>query len=705
MQYQPQYFMYKDLVETGKQTIKTKDINGDNIENYFDGIINIFKDGIEKKEVQNMMVHIIFADKVEVDLTLFDFVYNVMFWILNTKVNAPIESIHIIFPEDMTKRYITNYIDTMFIDKYRDQFPTVVLNQTIDEVIGKFRDLRMFQMYLANTLNLKDTIDLMEKYPDFNATVHFDVTGIPLSEVKDAGLKATQVQIDYIKNSDHCLRDSFRTGEAISAKQYKEVAVNIGSKPDGQGSVFPHPIAHSFMNGGLKTPEEIAVESSVGRVAQILQKTNVGESGAFARKLELNNQDTFLNPDPDYVCDTHNFEEIVIEDQTMLNMFDLRYYRENPNGVDKFLKSKYSKDLVGKKLYFRSPMTCASVAKGHGICRKCYGDLYFVNREVNVGQIASEGLSSIYTQILLSAKHLLESAVVKMVWTKEFYDIFNVEFNTIGLDPNKNYKNWHLIINEDIEVQDDLDEIAYNRYITSFIVKKPDGEEINIHTENSDNIYLVPDLIDFIDEQNQDVDPTEETYIDLHMEDLVTRDLPALFIMEVKNNELSATMDKIEKLIDNKSVIEKHDRNTILRDFVKTNISGGITLNSVHFEVLLMNQFRSVDDDLEMPDWSHPDAPYVILSLRNALSNNRSVAIRLQSDKIQKALTSPQNRYIHKPATIDLFYMEQPQLYLSEDIISDENVPVSDKDDIVEEPIKFENPKIKVGRKVKKRRL
>jgi hypothetical protein len=134
-------------------------------------------------------------------------------------------------------------------------------------------------MYLANTLNLEDTIELMNKYPEFNETIHFNPDGIPIEDVKEMGMEAANKQIRYIKNSDHCLRDSFRTGEAISPKQYKEVAVNIGSKPDGKGSVYPHPIRHSFMNGGLSTPEELAIESSVGRIAQILQKTNVGESG------------------------------------------------------------------------------------------------------------------------------------------------------------------------------------------------------------------------------------------------------------------------------------------------------------------------------------------------------------------------------------------------------------------------------------------
>ena len=381
MEYNEQYYYpYKELCETGRQDIYTKDFNASNIARHFYSIINILRDGIETKEVQSMMVHIYFTNNVDVRLSIFDYTINLMFWQFCTATGEPIRDVHLVFFEDITKRSIKEYIDNIYIDKYRKTVPFIVLNNTIDDVIGKFRELRPFQMYLANTLNLEDTLELMRKYPEFNDTIHFSTEGIPIEDIKEAGIEATNKQIKYIKNSNHHLRDSFRTGEAISPKQYKEVAVNIGSKPDGQGSVFPHPIKHSFMNGGLQTPEELVIESSVGRVAQILQKTNVGESGAFARQLELNNQDTTLHVDPNYVCDTVHFEEVIIDNDSMWNMYDMRYYRENPNGVDKLLNAKNKKDkerLMHRKLYFRSPMTCASAARGHGICYKCYGDLAY----------------------------------------------------------------------------------------------------------------------------------------------------------------------------------------------------------------------------------------------------------------------------------------------------------------------------------------
>lgn len=704
MKYNPNYhYPYEDLCNTGHQTIYTKDLNQDNINDHFNSIINILKDGIETPEVQSMMLHVVFENDTDLDLSIFDYTINLMFWQFCTIVHHPIWDVHIVFPEDITKKYIKEYIDNIFVDKYRKKLPFIELNQTIDAVIGKFRDLRQFQMYLANTLNLEDTIDLMNQYPEFNETVHFDTTGIPLEDIKEAGMAATNKQIRYIKNSNHCLRDSFRTGEAISPKQYKEVAVNIGSKPDGQGSVFPHPIKHSFMNGGLQSAEEICIESSVGRVAQILQKTNVGESGAFARQLELNNQDTFLNPDPNYVCDTHNFEEITIENETMLNMYDLRYYRTNPNGIDKKLNAKKDKNLIGQRLFFRSPMTCASAARGHGICYKCYGDLAYAEQEINIGQIAAEGLSSIYTQILLSAKHLLESLVIKMEWTKQFYELFTITFNTIALKENGTYRGYKLIIDDDIKSEEEIDDIEYNYYINSFIVRTPDGEDIKIKTTEADNIYIEPDFYQYImSVQPEDDNSDESYYVELNMVDLM--DFPVLFVVQVRNNELSATMDKIKKLIDNKSIIESYDRNSILKEFITTNIQGNIKLNAVHFEVLLMNQIRAADDDLDVPDWTIPNAPYKILTLSKSLSENRSITVRLQSNKVSKALSNPQNRFISKPSMTDIYFMEQPQEYLDPNMISDEYVPKSDKEEGVIQPVSFDNPKLRVGRRIGKKK-
>ena len=701
MEYLEEYYSpYKELVITGYQDIYTKDINKANIDILFDHAINILKDGIETPFVQSMKIHVHFVDRLDINLSIFDYLFNLMFWRLRVMIDKSIHSVHLFFPDDITQAYCKKYIDNVFIDKNRRNIDIIALNQIIDGTIGKFREFQRFQTFLSNSLNLEDTIELMNKYPEFWETMHLDVSNIPLEDVKEYGMQMTHKQIEYIKNSNHCLSDSFRTGEAVSPKQYKEVAVNIGSKPDGQGSVYPIAVNHSFLNGGLQDPTELFIESSNGRVAQILQKNNVGESGEFARKLELNNQDTRLYPDPNYSCGTRNFIKVEIDSDTKLRMYDLRYYRENPFGLDKFLDYKRDKHLIGKTLYFRSPMTCASAARGDGICYKCYGDLAYTSKEVNVGQIAAEGLSSIYTQTLLSAKHLLESNIIKTEWSEGFHNFFTAFFNTVTIKEGIIVKGYTMIIDEDIKVENEDDEIDYNYYINSFTIRDPQGVETKIFTKDADNLYFLSDFLDFCLKNYND----DNSAIEIDMVDLFN--FQSLFVMEIKNNELSQTMDKIKKLIDVKSVMKDYDKDSLLREFTNTNILGKITLNAVHFEVLLMNQIRDFDDELEKPDWNLPNASYQILTLSNSLAHNPSITVRLQSTTPSKVFLDPNSRNLYKPSVDDLYFMEQPQEFLeNKDIISDEDVPDDGSERNIIEPISFDNPKIRVGRSRKKKKL
>lgn len=664
------YGPYSELLQTGIYHVFTNQFNEDNIDDHFKWIINILYDGIEQDIVRKAKVRIHYADNKQVSMNLIDYMYNLMMWSIIVCSGQEITSFYqwnTMF-EPITKKSIKEYIDKKFIRKNIGIMDMIKLNQSIDNGIGKFRDLENFQMYLANTVNLEDTLDLMNKYPEFNDTIHFNIDGIPLEDIKDAGMKATNLQINYIKNSDHCLKDSFLAGEGINAKQYKEVSVNVGTKPNGQGGVFPHAIQGSFINGGLKTVEEIIVESSIGRIAQILQKQNVGQSGSFARSLGLNNLDSKLHKDPFYICDSVNFEEVEIENQDMLDEFDMRYYRFNPNGMEYRIDSYYDQHLIGKKLYIRSPMTCASAARGDGICFRCYGDLAYVNRDIDIGQIAAELLSSIYTQILLSAKHLLESAIVKMHWTEGFFDLFNVEYNQISLKEEVNYRGYKLIIEDDFE--DDSDEelndsdMELTNYVLYFDVICPDGNKITIKSSENDkeaeNIYLHQDLIDYMNQ----VGVNDDGIYELDMNKMKTLQL---FVIDVKNNELSKTMKTIKNIIDNKKSTKSYNKDTILADFIKTNLSGNIKINAVHFEVLLMNQMRDGEDMLELPDWTSYNPTYQMLTLSESLKNNRSISVRLQASQISRSLIHSSNRRLKATSNMDVFYMEKPQQFITDE--------------------------------------
>ena len=657
------YGPFVPLVENGYQEVNTSDITIDNYEKYFNGLLNIMRDGIEQPDVQSLKIGFNLADGNFVRFTLTDAWFNVIFWTFPIYIGEPITVKHLVDTRAITKKYIKNYFN-MLIKEHSIDIDFITLNNLIDETIYKLKFIDEFAMYLANTVNFRDTLDLMERYPEFNESIHADLTGVPIEDVKSVGMDYTQTQIKYIKANDHCLRDSFVSGEAISPKQFKEVSVNIGTKPDGHGGVFPYIINKSFMNGGVSDPESYVIDSSVGRTAQILQKMNVGTSGAFARLLETNNLDTFFNPDPNYACDTKNFIEVFIKDASWLSMYDKRYYKFDPDGPDYLLDKDRDIHLIGQTLYFRSPITCASYARGQGICRKCYGNLYFVNRDINPGKIAAELLSSVYTQMLLSAKHLLESSVIEMKWNPEFYDLFNLNLNMISIDEDANTAGMFIILDSgkfdsSEDDDDDTSGVIYDEYTPSFDILYPDGRRVTFHTADEDNIYLTEDLNKLLKSKKA---REEDGVYTIAVDYLKT--IPVVFTVKIQNKELQRTLERSKHIIDREKDTSSFTKDEIVREFITANADGGINVSAIHLEVILSNQMRDPNDILSPPNWHIRNAPYKILTLGSSLNNSPSITVNLEFQRIGKTLVSPLSSKKHKPSVFDLYFMEKPQDYM-----------------------------------------
>lgn len=678
------YYIYTKLAQTQRQTVNVLEIDINNWNQHMDAIVNILKDGIETEYVQNMFITVIFADGVDVDLSIFDYFFNITMWNCIIRAGGQILSKHLFFPENITKGEIKRYIDDNFIDVYRKanfQGATTpeevnkILNNMIDGSLHPFSLIDIFSFYLANTINIEDTLDLMNSNPRFNQLMNLDLSNIPIEDVKNEGMKATNEVIDIIMGSDHCLADSFRAQEGVNPKQFKELSISIGSKPDGRGGIFPTIINKSFLNGGVSDIISSFIESSGGRTAQIIAKMNVGSSGHFARLLGLNNRDTILYPDSRYVCDSVNTIRIEIKNEKMLKWYNNRYYRFDPKGMEYKINSKKDKHLIGKTIYLRSPMTCASHARGEGICYRCYGDLAYTNCNINIGQLAAELLSSALTQRLLSAKHLLEAAVMALKWVDIFGNFFEVNYNIINLIEDYDYKGYKLIINPDnIYVESEEDNFDFNEYVTMFQIRTPEGETYDIHTEDFDSLYISNTLNGEIRKFGEAV----EDNIEIDMEKLVGLDL---FMIYINNNELSKTLELIKSILNKKSITESFDINGIAQKFIETVIEGGLNTIAIHLELILSNQLRSIHNILDKPDWTIPGEDYQLITLNDALTNNPSITVSMSYQKLSKVLYNPLSFKKDKPSFLDLLFMEKPQEFITNrNLIDTEYKPKNDKD-------------------------
>lgn len=691
------YYIYADMImnRLPYMTIYVPtDITVENIEDHINGIDAILKDGIDEDYVHNLKIEISWDNNISCKLFIVDYWFNLFMWSMILKNNDPIRPKNIFWSQELKRKNIKNFVDEYVLTKENKiKYGNVFLNNNICNGLWHYSSIEQFSYYLANTINNEDDIDLMNAIPEYRDLLHVSLMGIPFDQVKDAGMEATNKAIEIIKNSkqfigyDHGLANSFRGQEAINPRQFKEARLNIGTKPNSTGGIYPYIIDKSFTTGGVNDPLSYFIESGTARHAQILSKTNVGDSGDFARLLGLNNMDTILNLDKDYECMSQHFMKYTIKTEKHLNMIKNRYYRFNPKGMQYLIDPKKDKNLIGQTIYLRSPMTCASKSSGTGICKCCYGDLYWTNMNINVGKIAAEILSSILTQILLSAKHLLESRIVPIKWLPRFQDFFDVDINAIKLTDldelnlNKHYmiidpEDVYLVNEEEdtITYDDDGNEITveadensgiYNEYVTRFYIQTPEGEMIECGTQDNESLYISNELNEQIRRKAMAVDGKVSIPLSALTDNI-------LFYIKISNDEISKTMNDIINIINKASVTENMDKDQALQNLVDLVIDGGLNIDSVHLEVILSNQIVSNDNILKRPNWNDPYAQYRLLTLDHSLVNNPSIVVSLLYKDLHKVLYNPLSFTKHAPSFFDLFFCEQPQVYMSSGLFTDE---------------------------------
>lgn len=678
---QPQYAYYAELLNTGVQHIDTSIFTSpDILDNHFFQILAIMQDGIETEQCQTAQVFVHFVDNEVVKLSIFDYWFNLIFWGLPVAANAPVTSKYLWFYLDIDQDSISNYVNS-FLEDYRDKFENIPLNNMIDDVMFRFQYIDKFSLFLYNTANNEDTLDLMRTNPAFYDAVHCDLSSVDIVEVKNKGQEYTDQGINaIIESKHHWAEPYFRSKQGINRKQFRELLFNIGTVPDDDGSIYPKPINGNFCNRGITDPVDYLIEARKSRRAQILGHQNVGTSGAFARILNLNNMDERLHRDPNYVCDSKHFVEIDIKDKKTLSMYKNRYYRLTPNGQEFKMSQeplKHEHHLIGKHIYFRSPITCSSRSKGLGICHRCYGGLAKTNHDINVGTIAAELLSSKLTQRLLSAKHLLESNVRQMKWCQFFGTFFELNFNTIRLKEDEDWKKFRMVVMvDDIYSDDEDDENAdafqFDKFITRFTVLDGRGNPYEIRTEDNDNMYFTVEFSKIIKKKAPDGDGA----ITINFEDLKGKNL---FFITVINDGLSSTLDRIKHLLDRGADIKNLEtKDAVTQELVDTIVKGGLSIDAIHLEILLANQCVSAESSLLNPEWQYPNATYKMVTLNERLRDNPSVCVSLMYKDIKKLLFYPLTFQKSKASSIDLFYMISPQNYMGFEPIA--NNIVEDKE-------------------------
>jgi hypothetical protein len=462
------------------------------------------------------------------------------------------------------------------------------LRRTIAETINEMSDLSgKLNVLAGNSISFHDFIRLYVEDPEAKEIFDYKLKdNMQFDEIEDEFINLGHtIKKFFLDRPDTELYPFMTADTGINKKQLTQAIGFVGLKPDIDGSIIAHAIDENYLNG-LGTIQNYFINAKGTRKALITNARQVRKSGYLTRKLSLALVDRYHDHNHED-CGTEHYIKYDVEDQKKLSQIHGRhYYIINNNGKKKSelltVDSNHDKNLIGKTIGLRSPVTCA--ADGH-VCRTCYGsELSEINEGLNTGLIAVLLLTNPLTQKLLSAKHLLTTNTEKINWNydekKPFLDYFTINMNSIFIkDPDTDV----LVYKVPLEKQDE-DEIGdYAEKIEIIHQGK------KIFTYETPDVKLYYNMNNIKNDYYYDEEENLESEENIKIVKLKGSDFEkneAAFTFMAKNNELTKSLQEILDLIESSEHLEVETFDKLVNKFNNLILENKLNIMSVHAEMI-----------------------------------------------------------------------------------------------------------------------
>lgn len=398
------------------------------------------------------------------------------------------------------------------------------------------------------------------------------------------------------------------------------------------------------------------------------------EPGALSKMMANTATASILRKDYE-TCNTKKLIYYNIKSEDHLKLLDKRYYVENDQ--IKLLDAKKDTHLIGQIRGFYSPMTCSS---HEGICSRCYGTLYEINKDLySAGNFGAIRISEPLGQRILGAKHSQVTSSDLIKFTEGFYEVFELN-NAEVVMSDKVDEDLYVTFEEGVDYEDAGDEEFYTtssitildqKLKTKFVIREDGGSKFILGNDmvrlykKLGNKRPIP-LCDFDD------------------------DSQVLFYMEVKSSQVTESMEVVKKVLNSKDHVGCNTLDEIAQLFLDSLIGSGIKYNAVHGEMLLRQLLRKKSNILEQPcfDASGDHDDYQILTLESALIKNPSPIVSMASGDLRRQLISPLLYQKKSKSNLDPLFMPSLEGVRDEDekitapfLFQDESIIVKNADE------------------------
>ena len=358
----------------------------------------------------------------------------------------------------------------------------------------------------------------------------------------------------------------------------------------------------------------------------------------------------------------------------MLKMLNGRYYYD-AHGDLHLLNYDTDKDLIGKTLRFRSPVTCNSK---EGVCKLCYGHLFDINITLNsAGALAALKITEPIGQSILSSKHSQSTSSNELRFSEGYEDIFETTSSMITMREDSDLDADLYIRLNNVQTEEMDDSEFY--YVESFDVVDENGELIrHIEELNGAKFYLNDRLIQMYkrgirssnNNSNRNVmnnmnsmneNNTGEIY---SLDDI--EDDEALFTIEVKNKELTEPLKIFTKLLNNTDHMGAKNLSEFCQIFAEKLMQMNINYELVHAEMIARSLIRKKSNIFEFPDFGVGDNinDYQIVKLDTAQLMNPSVLLSLPYGYLRRQLLSTDLYKKTATGPLDALYVSKLSDYI-----------------------------------------
>lgn len=600
-------------------------------------MIDIMKWGFEIKEIRRRPVKFVFHSKKEkmLELPMNNFISNLIMWYAFMDIDRTDvldESYIIDFSQPNTIPMIINYLETKVFTIFEGDFYSK--NKLCDEIFHNIRAVaNAFCLLMGMSISIYDIWQAEKANPEIGEIIFgkIDPNLQPIEIEKELNRRTDRL-IELFSQIDCDLKPLLVSGKNISKGQFREMFVKIALKSDINGNTIPYLIDTNLVVGGLFKPSYQYIEAGSSRKSLIMQKRAMGEPGAFSKRINmLATTPGMLRQDYESCNSVHTITYF-IKDDTWLRLLDQRYYYDQYGKIH-LLHYETDKDLIGKEVRFASPATCNSK---DGICKKCYGELYEINKDLaSVGSYAATKGSNPLGQIVLSSKHYQGTESSIITFPEEFNDIFDLTSTEITLSDNpKNEDQLFLILDEVLTEKNDDKDYFFTKQFRMVDAK---GQTVyTISEDHESSLYLSDRLVKYYKKMKNPKKP-------IPLDDIADDDDATIFQVEIKNKELTEPIRMIERIL-NKENTSKRTLSEICQALAEGFIEIGIQINLVHIEALIKGLIRRKSNILKYPDWSMNGDPsdVTVLTVNTGLKSNPSALVSLSYGYLKQQLISPE---------------------------------------------------------------